>query len=250
MNGTRVKDGRYPWIVYILVQLGPDRAAACTGSIINDRFIMTAAHCVFPGDASKQIPDNVLAFKGPSCLTEIRGTIPMTVKQIHKHPGYKDRADSADDIALLELWNPLEFSNTFRPICIPNYSGYDNYIAAGYGKTNFGFLLINSKCLKEAELEAADPQNCKEMASSFDSSKSICVGGGNAAACSGDSGGALMTRTTDGRLYAAGIASTASLDCGAITSMPNVYERTKRHVSWIREKTRAANWCRAPRQAL
>src|SRR5437879_5321357 len=81
VNGSRVKDNTYPWIVYIMVETELGRAAACTGSIINDRFIMTAAHCVSHGKYVKHTadPSKVLVFKGPSCLHDLRSTTPLLV---------------------------------------------------------------------------------------------------------------------------------------------------------------------------
>lgn len=40
-NGTPVARGEYPWVVLLVI--GQE---LCTGGIINERFVLTAAHCV------------------------------------------------------------------------------------------------------------------------------------------------------------------------------------------------------------
>ena len=45
INGQPADPYQYPWLVYLEIVNYPN-VAGCTGSIINDRYIATAAHCV------------------------------------------------------------------------------------------------------------------------------------------------------------------------------------------------------------
>src|SRR5262245_32328217 len=45
VGGTLAADGKYPWQVRIYSDMN-DEVGFCGGSIINDRWVLTAAHCV------------------------------------------------------------------------------------------------------------------------------------------------------------------------------------------------------------
>ena len=238
INGKPARRGQYPWMAYVQSTIG-----SCGGSVINDRFVMTAAHCVKNVKSPDQFQVTLHAYK-----TEDFETLPHSkVSRVLMHPEYTG-IDSFNDIALLELEEPLTFNQTFMPICIPNSNDYDNLVVAGWGLMNVWILKVTPPTLREADLNEVPTEQCNEFYEAIDGEKVICAGG-EKGSCQGDSGGPLMTRK-NGQTYQAGIVSFGGADCGIIMKTPSVFERPTAHIEWIKENTQGAKWCSAPDQAI
>lgn len=252
IRGRGVSHGsRYPWMVYLQMivfdresyQMG---MASCTGSVINDRYILTAAHCL------QKDPVRVGAFVGRHCKEGkmVNFDESLKIKGYVIHDKYRD-AGSFYDIALIELSEPLKFNQSFSPVCFPNFFGYDNFLAAGWGQSDgrhpfFGTpIKKETDCLREADLDVVHPRTCRRYHPYLDDSsdKAFCAGG-RTNVCQGDSGGPLMTRK-DGNMYQVGITSFGRADCGIVTETPAVFEKVSAHYNWIKSKTRNARWCKS-----
>lgn len=208
---------------------------------------MTAAHCIIDETVK---PRHISAWNGPICDKHLlRKTKPLQIRNIIKHEEYYG-IHSHNDIALLELMEPLSFNSTFNPVCLPNFESYKNFFAAGWGLVNrksfFGTFLEPARCLYEAELTPNYWINCKKLYSVNIPDQTLCAGG-KTNVCMGDSGGPLMSRKF-GRVYAAGITSYGTNDCGTRMPAPSVFEKTVFHQDWILKHTSNANWCDGPAQ--
>ena len=93
----------FPWQVSLFRTGGNNRVAShfCGGSVIADRWVLTAAHCI--EDFLPTDPSPMAVYFGSTSL-EAGGQI-ADVRTIYAHPDY--RGVGADDIALLELRNPI-----------------------------------------------------------------------------------------------------------------------------------------------
>jgi len=229
-----------------------DKLFSCSASIVNNLYIMTAAHC-FPSKHDIQ-PEDVKAYNGPICeMEELRKTEPLAIERIIAHEKYEG-IDTYHDIALLELKEPLEFNETFSPICLPGFTNFDNFFASGWGLINeeipgLGTALLEPTCLMEAELKMRNWMTCKEFYGDDLPTSQVLCAGGDSGVCQGDSGGPLMSRKY-GRVYQAGITSFGNEDCGVESNYPGVFEKVFYHREWIRENTDNADWCRGPNQLI
>ncbi|KAL6257052.1 hypothetical protein P5V15_011987 [Pogonomyrmex californicus] len=201
----------------------------CGGSIINQNYVLTAAHCLTEKDI-KEISVNV----GTTDLTKPHSIYLVASSYIHEE--YNASNSWINDIALLKLKTPFVFSSLVSPVPLPIQDQLvsDRAIGmvSGFGRLD---LLGNStKQLYVADIIIAKHKYCKDKY--WDTSSipiyptQICAFDPvtRKGSCHGDSGGPL---TVYGELI--GIISWGS-GCGD-TKFPNVFTRVPSYINWINE---------------
>lgn len=251
INGKPVPPKKYPWMVNLLMELKDGSGSACTGSIINDRFVLTAGHCV---EDAKRVQVFHCAATGETCIDKLHKTPSLPVKRFFHHPQYESKEDPffiRNDIALIELARPFKFSQGMSPVCLTFDTTFDNWFSAGWGKQNVrtgqtpsGQDLADTNCLREAQLRFWDRDRCRHFVGAKWEPKKVICAGDVTGTCSGDSGGPLMTRK-GGKVFQAGITSYGNEDCGTESGFqtPSVFEAIFIHKEWIRQQTQGAVWC-------
>lgn len=143
VGGDEVEDDQFwPWSVaiYELDPLNGQRAFICSGSLISDKFILTAAHCIQQSRFDILTADEVFLKIASVRLDDDRAHF-YRIERVYVHPEYSvDR--KANDIALLKLRHGQRLPARARPICLP--SNVANRIdftdqqvtIIGWGKTN------------------------------------------------------------------------------------------------------------------
>lgn len=228
VNGKEVPDKKYPWMVYLEMSDG----TSCTGSIINDRYIITAAHCL---EDAKRVKPYHCAGTGEVCISKLEKTKPLQVKRFFMHKGYKNKVN---DIGLIELAQPFKFSQTMSPICLATQIPQrPQLFAAGWGDISKN---RDANCLREAPLTFVQPAECQKL-HRIDPKRTVCAGL-NADTCVGDSGGPLMTKQ-NGKVSQVGVTSWGPTDCSTKNRPVGVYESIPAQMQWIREHTQGAQWC-------
>ncbi|XP_034933737.1 proclotting enzyme-like isoform X2 [Chelonus insularis] len=231
VGGHNAEPGEWPWIA-ALFNAGRQ---VCGGSLISDRHILTAAHCVAHMNSWDVARLTVrLGDYNIKTPTEIRH-IERRVKRVVRHKGF-DARTLYNDVALLTLSEPVEFSELIRPICLPTGSQlYNGKVATVIGWGSLRESGPQPAVLQEVAIPVWSNTECKQkygaaapggIVDSF-----LCAGRATKDSCSGDSGGPLMVN--DGRWTQVGIVSWG-IGCGK-GQYPGVYTRVTHFLPWIQK---------------
>lgn len=248
--GSRVVEGspatKTDWrsIVRVEARSAPDRVGACGGTVIAERWVLTAGHCV----SGHSAPDFIV-IEGTDELKS--GGHTMRVDRIVVHERFSEKPPR-NDIGLLHLTSPAQSPG--QPLIAGNSVNAvltDGAIAtlAGFGLTNWqpvggphsGTM---SDHLLAADLPVVGRAACARIlgkvfgldaaAVDFITDATLCAGNpatGGADACFGDSGGPLVVGM-DGRRVQAGVVSWGP-GCG-LRDTVGVYTSVGYFQDWIR----------------
>ncbi|NWT61826.1 ACRO protein, partial [Erythrocercus mccallii] len=133
VGGTDAKTGAWPWIVSIQHPRVPRTGNWCGGSLIGMQWVLTAAHCF---DKIKKI-GILKVLIGATQLTQPGPEAQVRqIKNLFRHENYK-RSDIRNDIALLELNEPVDCSPYIQLACVADptlrVSELQNCWIAGWG---------------------------------------------------------------------------------------------------------------------
>ncbi|XP_061828006.1 coagulation factor IX isoform X1 [Nerophis lumbriciformis] len=226
VGGALEKPGGSPWQVLIRRS---DGYGFCGGTLVSDRWVLSAAHCfqqkahhVTIGDYDKQRRDP--------------GEQTIKVQQVLIHPHF--HAFTLDsDIALLYLAQPIIRGPTAIPACLPDphLSKYllkeDNRgVVTGWGTTKY--LGRPSRFLRKVALPVVSHRSCSLSSEQVITDNMFCAGYLKASidACSGDSGGPFVVHYR-GTWFLTGIISWGE-ECAA-TGKYGVYTRLGNFLPWI-----------------
>jgi len=151
-----------------------------------------------------------------------------------KHPWYNEETRE-NDIALIKLAEPLEYSEKVQPALLPS-GGWllkpkagTELVVSGWGETGNG--LGFSFLLKELSTEVESELSCYKKWSSFGEPVNpvvmLCATSPSGSACLGDSGAPLTDESTK-TVY--GIVSWGHPTCSVL---PNVHTRVSVFKRWI-----------------
>ncbi|XP_053958187.1 trypsin-1 [Anastrepha ludens] len=236
VGGTQVRHNKYPWTAQLLRGRWHARLF-CGGSLINDRYVLTAAHCV--QNNRNGITVRLLQLDRSSSDPGITRKVIQTIV----HPQY-DQTKIINDIALLKLDSPIQFTSNIRPVCLPNLNhNFNNKdaVVAGWGLIKEGG--VTSNYLQETTVPIISNQQCRQTRyKNKITDVMLCAGlvqTGGKDACQGDSGGPLIVN--EGRFKLAGVVS-FGFGC-AQANAPGVYTRVSKFVDWIQTNTRDGCYC-------
>merc|ERR1712168_647824 len=249
VGGKETEVNEYPWQI-LMYKNGWQH---CGGSIISDRWIMTAAHCVV--DKRPSIYKIVL---GEHDMKDGKETDSMSVgvEKIISHNKYNSRKINYD-FALMKLKKDIDFKKHphMRPICLPNANAGDfageKAIVSGWGATSEGGDVSN--VLLEAEVNVMSNKECvsnTNYGSNDITDVMMCAGimKGGTDSCQGDSGGPLISSSgkdgvTPGQNYELIGVVSWGYGCAAPRA-PGVYARVTEIIGWIDEKAGDLKTCR------
>ncbi|XP_070570773.1 transmembrane protease serine 9-like [Ptychodera flava] len=231
-KGDRSRKAEWPWMVLLTRSKS---SALCGGSLIDSRWIVTAAHCVEGMSADSDDKPEIHLGKINRQVVE-KNQVKCDPDDIIVHPDYNNRTFDSD-IALIRLKEPLDFNRYVSPICLPTPEVAREVIrdrgagvVTGWGETENGTA---SDILRKVKLRVTDRSACEGSYSpSLVTCNMFCADSPRRGdSCFGDSGGQLSVEV-DSRWYLLGVVSWGH-ECGS--KWPGVYTSVYRFNHWIQQ---------------
>jgi secreted trypsin-like serine protease len=238
IGGHPAQDGAWPWMVALLQSAVADRyfAQFCGASLIDDDWVLTAAHCVTDDNGFPRSASEIDVLAGQNDLSGTGGQR-IRAQRIVVHPNY-DIFTLANDIALIKLSAPLNI----EPVRLPGMT-FDNPIfppgmlttAIGWGSLNPAGTIYPDD-LQQVDLPIVSNMTCQEAFPVFPIFDTMLCAGfpqGGKDTCVGDSGGPLVgsSGVTRGTWTQVGVTSFGTQCAQAGTY--GVYTRVSRYGPWI-----------------
>ncbi|XP_038850549.1 serine protease hepsin-like [Salvelinus namaycush] len=239
VGGVDARQGSWPW----QVSLQYDGVHQCGGSIISDRWIVSAAHC-FP-ERNRQVSRwRVLLGSIYNKLTHKNVRV-LEVKTVVYHSSYlpfvdPNIDDNSRDIAVLALAQPLHFTDYIQPVCLPHYGQrlIDGQMGTVTGWGNVGYYGTLADVLQEANVPIINDAVCNapDYYDNQITTSMFCAGfeKGGTDACQGDSGGPFVAEDSLSKASRYRLLGVVSWGTGcAMAKKPGVYTRVSRFLPWI-----------------
>uniref|UniRef100_A0A673AL19 chymotrypsin n=2 Tax=Sphaeramia orbicularis TaxID=375764 RepID=A0A673AL19_9TELE len=229
VNGETAVSGSWPWQVSLQDGRG---FHFCGGSLINQYWVVTAAHCrvsprshrVILGEHDRQYNSEQIQVK--------------SISRAITHPYYNTQ-NFNNDITLLKLSSPVQMSSRISPVCLASSStsipSGTRCVTTGWGRTG---QTSSPRFLQQTALPLLSPAQCKQYwGSNRITDAMICAGASGVSSCQGDSGGPLVCEN-GGVWSLVGIVSWGTSNCNV--RAPAVYARVSYLRRWI-DQTVASN---------
>ncbi|XP_005810913.1 testisin-like [Xiphophorus maculatus] len=229
VGGQDASPGRWPW----QVELQLSGWFMCGGSLINKKWVLTAAHCIT--DPTPSLWKAVLGQQNRRDK-HMKTVVRRNIGKIIVHPKFNQTTND-NDIALLRLSSPVQFTDYIRPVCLAASgsrfnNGTDSWVT-GWGNVAEGVPLPRPQTLQEVKVPVIGNRQCNCLLGRLSiTDNMICAGvlSGGRDSCQGDSGGPMVNKQ-DSRWIQSGVVS-FGLGC-ARPNLPGVYTRVSRYQSWI-----------------
>ncbi|MFN2431021.1 MAG: serine protease [Cryomorphaceae bacterium] len=250
IGGSVIDISEAPYQVSIELENG---VHDCGGMILSERWILTAAHCVFNSGLVITSPllENLVVHAGSTNQTLDNVGQRINVESIVVNPNYDPPSTLTTiehDIALLYLESPLEFNTNVQPrryadFCntqLVDIASGEMASIAGWGRTAFSPPPIDN--LNFAEIPIVSTAEANTIYDQVVPGSGLAVTANNIAFYdsevqqgSGDSGGAFFIEK-DGNSLAVGVASW-SLTQSDGTIVPSIGTNVRVYSDWIESES-------------
>jgi secreted trypsin-like serine protease len=222
VGGSSISISDAPWQARLTIG-----QFACGGTIIDARWILTAAHCVDSNQAS-----DVLVWTGLTEQSSMTASRAIEVDRIIVHPRWDSESDQ-NDIALLRLSGPISRGAPIRLHADARgpAEGTPAFIS-GWGAVEYEGPGPNRLRGAQIRVLAGPGGECGNYRGQFDPVRMLCAGNlaGGVDTCQGDSGGPLVVPV--GNAWELAGVTSWGFEC-ARPNFPGVYARVSTYVPWI-----------------
>ncbi|XP_026175379.1 haptoglobin [Mastacembelus armatus] len=234
-----------PWQAMVYISDSVLDGGYAGGALISDRWVLTAGRNLFVLKSRQHIQgtDPIIpkVYLGISKRAEAKASKEVAVQKVVLHPGFQNRTDWDNDLALIQLREPVVMSDRLSPIPLPergqdlgNIMGRSGVIT-GWG---WGINLTPAQSLKYLVLPLANHNVCKTEYKHIVFTPDVddnmfCTGKSryDENVCFGDAGSALAVIDAGTRdIYAAGI---LSYDKSCSRYEHGVYMKISSYLPWI-----------------
>lgn len=222
--GGRLAEDDYPFVASLLADTIFGRFHSCGGSVINERTIVTAAHCL-----SYTSPSNLKVHVGDKSREVNEGEV-YDVEAIYYHEKWTSHTQDYD-IGLVRIVGTFKFGPTVQPIKL---AGRKDRISDGNYATVLGWGFTDLKNRKEADhlmvakVPIVKQALCNRQMGGLITKRMLCAGfkKGGVDACQMDSGGPLVANKKLIGIVSWGVGC-------AQPNKPGVYARVSELLPWI-----------------
>ncbi|XP_070504868.1 uncharacterized protein [Chironomus tepperi] len=242
-NGSLAEDAQWPWAAGLFLKNGNQRQFLCSGTLISDQYILTAAHCIEnKGPDQRLSADQISTTLGAVDISNNNGVI-YDVIEIKIHPEWNaTRGTKFDaDLAIIKLNQSVKLSENIQPVCLPlpdekvfEVTGF----MVGYG-TYSNENGLDEK-LRYFKIPTVSQEDCLLHSGV---KRTFCGGDLSKNACKSDSGAGFVVESHFGSSTIIGIVSSATISNTENCKFDSyvVFTNVPKFVNWILTETGRAD---------
>uniref|UniRef100_A0A1I8PD30 Peptidase S1 domain-containing protein n=1 Tax=Stomoxys calcitrans TaxID=35570 RepID=A0A1I8PD30_STOCA len=192
-NGELAKAGEFPYQVGLSLVFG-NQGAWCGGTLISDRWVLTAAHCTDGADGVT-VYLGAIDIKNENEKGQQRVYVSKDNIVVHAEWDFNTLSN---DISMIKLPVAVEFNERIQPAALPKKNGqYANYEgelvwASGWGRDSDAAAGV-TQFLRYIQVPVVKKSTCNNFFFGSITDKQICISGKDGkSTCNGDSGGPLV----------------------------------------------------------
>merc|ERR1711892_15149 len=227
VGGEEAPEHEFPW----QISLRSFGAHICSGSIINQHQVISAAHCMAP--LMGPIIDTVIA--GVHDRIGEGGHQKRRIASMEAHENHNE-PEFDNDVAIITVTQPFDFSDpNVQPISM--FMSDDAEIpaeticnATGWGALWGGGIHPNN--LQWIQIPLLSHEDCVQLYPEYITDGIVCAGASNHTTCSGDSGGPLVCPDAQGKGKLAGLVSFGHKGCPDA----GVFTKVSFYEDWIQAR--------------